>query len=245
MKASSQLVFAAVLCLVPIGCDSLKPIEPVEEAQIQVAKHGGKPPGERNYRIGAGDTIGIEVYRRSDLQAVLKLPKISVAADGTAVLPMTGPVDLTGLTVAEASNKIRSAFAGHMIEPEVSVTVVDARGRRFFVMGEVKVPGVFTAPNNVDVIEAVLMAGGFTKDADKEEIVILRRDPNRRVKSDVEDLLENAEFVYNLKLQPLDIVYVPPNGIAKTERFTQHVAKVMQPFLEVASVVILSSAINN
>lgn len=214
------------------------------ESQILAAKTGTTKAPDENYRLSSGDTIGVDLFRRSDLKAVMQLPKVSVAADGKIVLPHIGGIEVADQTIEEASTTVRDAYSSHMIEPEVALTLVDARGRRFFVTGEVKTPGVYTAPHQADVIEAVLMAGGFTLDADEDSIVILRQGPNRRVHSDIEELMDNAEFIYNVKLQPMDIVYVPPSSVAKVERFTQHVSKVMQPFLDVGSVIILSSAID-
>ena len=230
------------------SCGTLDPVSTEEEALIQeaaAALGGANKPAAADelYRILEGDAMDIDVFRRSDLQPVLQVKRAQVDTGGSVVLPMVGSVKVSGLTVEEASGRIQGAFGEHMVQPEVGVNMVEARGRRFFIMGEVTNPGAYNVAGQVDIVEGVLIAGGFTQDADEDSIIILRRDPNRRVRSNLEDLIENAQFVQNITLQPYDIVYVPPHMFAKAERFTGTASKILQPFIDVSSIVVLSSAV--
>lgn len=244
-------IFLAALCL-PLGsCDTMKPINTVEEALVQeaaTAVGGTNTPAAADefYRLLEGDAIAVDVYRRSDLQAALQVKRVAVDTDGSVVLPAVGSIEVAGLTVEQASNRIKSAYAqaSDLKDPEVGITLVEARGRRFFIMGEVTNPGAYNVAGKVDIVEGVLIAGGLTQDADEDHIIILRRGPNRRIRADVEDLIDNAQFVENITLQPYDIVYVPPHSFAKAERFTATASNILRPFIDVSSVVVLSSAIS-
>lgn len=252
-KPRNLLPLAAAACrwvAIPValaainGCKTLDPIEP-PDPHVPAAGAATATGAPESYRMTAGDTVDIDVYRRSDLQSVLSLKAVEVNGSGAVHMPVAGSVPVQGLTVEEASRKVASALGASMVEPAVSFNVVSAHGRRFYVLGEVLKPGVYDARPNITLLEAVLMAGGFTQSAEADSIFVVRKDPDRKVGGDLEELLKTAQFQQNIAIQPLDVVYVPPSGIAQTERFLAHVTNILQPFIDISSVVVLSRAISN
>ncbi|MEM7010641.1 MAG: polysaccharide biosynthesis/export family protein, partial [Verrucomicrobiota bacterium] len=113
------LLFFSVLALAltSVSCKTTKPITPAVEAQILAAKSGTTKAPDENYRLSSGDTIGVDLFRRSDLKAVMQLPKVAVAADGKIVLPHVGGIVVADQTIEEASTTVRDAYSSHMIEP--------------------------------------------------------------------------------------------------------------------------------
>ena len=93
------------------------------------------------------------------------------------------------------------------------LSVVD---RKVLVIGEVRSQGVFSFPSDVSVMEAVIRAGGFTNDAVREDIKIIRGDASnpQMFSVDAESILENADLAQNIILENNDILYVPRSFIS-------------------------------
>jgi protein involved in polysaccharide export with SLBB domain len=121
------------------------------------------------YRLGAGDKVHISVYGQTDLSG-----DFTVDGGGTVQLPLIGQVKAIGLTVREFESAITDALrAGEYLkDPKVSVEV--ANYRPFYIIGEINKPGEYPYVNDMTVLNAVALAGGFTFRADDSEVFIRR-----------------------------------------------------------------------
>lgn len=124
------------------------------------------------YRVNAGDELDILVWGDERLQRVVR-----VLPDGTLNFPLAGRVPAANRTVREIALQIRDNLAPNYREapPDVTVSVREATGMRFYVMGKVRTPGGFSSGRAVNVVQALSMAGGLADFADVKNAVILRQ----------------------------------------------------------------------
>jgi polysaccharide export outer membrane protein len=173
-------------------------------------------PVENLYRINGGDTIHISVYGERDLDR-----DVAVEPDGGIAFPLVGNMNARGLTLSELSKKIADALrAGNMLpnvtDPEVTVSLVKSSGNSFSVIGQVKQPGTFVTDTQVDVMQALSLAGGLTPFASKSRIIVLRRDNGgvqSKIPFDYSSVEDGEKLNMNIQLQGGDVVVVPQAGL--------------------------------
>lgn len=128
------------------------------------------------YRINAGDELGIYVWGEERLQRDVK-----VLPDGTFAFPLVGQILAQGLLPRQIENviteRLRDQYRGQV--PQVTVSVKSAMGLQFSVIGRVKTPGSFFPGRYINVLEALSMAGGPTEFAKLNQIVVLRKNGDR------------------------------------------------------------------
>lgn len=117
---------------------------------------------------------------------------------------------VSGLTPNGAADRFRECLAtGFMRDPQVTVVVREYNSKKVFVFGEVQKPGTFTYQDGMTIVQAVTLAGGFTRTASQNSTSVTRRVKGQEVKMklNVQDIaLGKAP---NFTLEPGDIVYVP------------------------------------
>lgn len=147
------------------------PVGPVSSGQgAQAAVNG-------DYIIRAGDTIEMIVYREQDLSIRSKVGK-----DGMVQLPLLGEVKLGGLTVRAASALIRSKYnADYLVEPQIYLNVASYNTTKFTIIGQVNKPGTYEYSESepLGLLEAIGMAGGFTRIADRGHVIVKRREGDK------------------------------------------------------------------
>ena len=155
--------------------------------------------------LGAGDVVEVRVYQEPELSGVYQ-----VGRDGDVIFPLCKRVTLSGLSPNGAAEKLRACLSeGFMRDPQVSVLVKEYNSKKVFVFGEVQKPGTFVYEDGMTIVQAVTIAGGFTKTASQNSTSVTRRvnDQEVKIKVNVQDIaLGKAP---NFALEPGDIVYVP------------------------------------
>lgn len=122
-----------------------------------------------DYRLGAGDKIRVVVLQDTEFSG-----DYEVNATGGISVRMLGPVQVVGMTLGELEEMLRERYkaAGYLVSPRLSVELVSARP--FYIIGEVVRSGAFAYVNCLRVIQAVAIAGGFTRRASKSNMTIKR-----------------------------------------------------------------------
>ncbi len=155
--------------------------------------------------LGAGDVIEVRVYQEPELSGVYQ-----VGREGDVIFPLCKRVVVAGLSPNAAAEKLRACLSeGFMRDPQVSVLVKEYNSKKVFVFGEVQKPGTFVYEDGMSIVQAVTIAGGFTKTASQNSTSVTRRVKGQEVKMkvNVQDIaLGKAP---NFTLEPGDIVYVP------------------------------------
>ena len=132
-------------------------------------------PGDAqgNYLLAPNDLVAVTVFQEDDLAT-----KSRVGNDGTISVPLIGSVKVGGKSVDEAAQIIRSRLAkGYLVNPQVNVGVEEFAKRLVTVLGEVQKGGTFEFPNQgpLDLLQAIGLAGGYSKVAEPGKIVVKRR----------------------------------------------------------------------
>lgn len=127
------------------------------------------------YILSPNDQIAIEVFGEEDLRTNSRLN-----GEGNLSLPLLGSVRLSGLTLTQAAARLTEMYAkDYLVSPKVNVTLVGYAKRRFTVLGQVNRPGSYEmpegSPGGIDLLEAVAMAGGYTRIAAPERISVRRQ----------------------------------------------------------------------
>lgn len=125
-----------------------------------------------SYTLAENDRIRLNVFREPDLSIDARIGK-----DGTISVPYIGTVRVAGKSVREATRLITALLDdGYLVNPQVSVTLVEYSKRQFTVLGQVRNPGPYTMPDDqlVTLQQAIGMAGGFTPGAKRGKVVVTR-----------------------------------------------------------------------
>jgi len=133
------------------------------------------------YVLSANDQVAVEVFGEDDLRTNGRLN-----AEGNLSLPLLGSVHLAGLNLTQATARVAELYArDYLVNPKVNVMLVSYAKRRFTILGQVNRPGSFEMPDGspmgIDLLEAVAMAGGYTRIAAPERITVRRRDQVMKV----------------------------------------------------------------
>jgi polysaccharide export outer membrane protein len=123
----------------------------------------------KEYRLGAGDKLRIEVYKDAQLSG-----PVQIRPDGKITMPLVGDLPAAGQTALELDDTITAALREWVNNPTVSVVVVEATAATAYIYGEVNKPGPITLNGNMTVLQALSMAGGVTPWAKTKKIHILR-----------------------------------------------------------------------
>lgn len=147
------------------------------------------------YKLGAGDKIRV---------VVLSDPQFSgdyeVNSSGSINARMLGNLSVTGTTMADLEEQLKSRYlsAGFLTDPRISVELVSYRP--FFILGEVNRPGSFNYLSCLRVVQAVAVAGGYTRRASRGRITIRRFFSN---------FAEEEYVTEDTLVEPGDVVRVP------------------------------------
>jgi len=156
--------------------------------------------------IGVGDVLTVTFWRDQRLSG-----DVLVRPDGRISLPLLNDLPAAGRTPEELAATLAVAAAKFITESDVTVTVKEVHSRRVFVVGEVATPGAITLSGDMNVLQAIAVAGGLHEYADRKNIVVLRTEhgQEKRLKFNYEDVVKGKNLKQNILLQPGDTVVVP------------------------------------
>lgn len=120
-----------------------------------------------------------------------------------------------------------------LLRPNDAILIPNVSAKRVFVLGEVKQSLAISLRHPVTLIEAISMAGGFTSDAESENVVVVRGGlgADNILKVNVDDITGQGLVAKNMPLQPNDIVYVPKSFIAEVGYFAEKISKILTPLI--------------
>jgi protein involved in polysaccharide export with SLBB domain len=143
------------------ACSSRQPTRPA----AAFARAAGKDP---DYKLGANDRLKITVFGQPTLTG-----EYTLDGNGILAFPLIGNVPANGVTTSQLQQAIATKLApDYLVNPNVSAEVITRRP--FYVIGEVQKPGNYTYVTSLTAINAVAMAGGFTRRAKKNDFYIRR-----------------------------------------------------------------------
>ena len=160
-----------------------------------------------DYALGAGDSIRVQVFQNPDLSMEARLSE-----NGRITYPLIGAVDLNGLSVSDAEIKISQALknGGFLLNPQISISLVQVRNNQVSVLGQVAKPGRFPLDTaGTRVTDMLANAGGVVPGGDDVAIVTGTRDGTVfRALIDIPAIFLQGTADKNTVLQGGDTVYV-------------------------------------
>jgi polysaccharide export outer membrane protein len=162
--------------------------------------------GVAEYKLHAGDKIEVSVWKEVDLQR-----RVTVRPDGRFTFPLTGDVQAAGRSADEIRNDIETRIKKYIPEPVVTVTVEEAVGNRVYVIGQVNRPGMMVMNPQLNVLQALSLAGGTTAFAKLDSISVIRGSgaAQRTLPFRYSQVVEGKALNQNIILESGDVVVVP------------------------------------
>ncbi len=160
----------------------------------------------KEYSIGAGDELNINVWNESDLN----LESARVRIDGKVTFPLLGDLQAAGLTTMALKEKIEIQLSKFIESPTVTVTLLNSASKMFYILGEVMETGEYPIIKSLTVMQAFALAGGFTEWASKKEILLFRKENGKdiTIKIDYRNIVK-GDFSKNILIQADDTIVVP------------------------------------
>jgi polysaccharide biosynthesis/export protein len=162
------------------------------------------PAGD--YIIGPGDVLDISIWKDEALtRSVLVLP------DGKIAFPLIGILTASGKTLPELKKEIEGKITQYVTDPVLSAEVRQVNSMIVYVIGRVNNPGKFILNANINVLQALAMAGGLNPFAKKGDIKVFRQDGAKTeiFPFDYDDVVDGSRLKDNIELKRGDVVVVP------------------------------------
>jgi polysaccharide biosynthesis/export protein len=167
----------------------------------------------QNYTIGEEDVLSISFWQKPTLNFTAK-----VETTGKTTLPMIGEMQVAGFTPSQMADEIVAKMS--VYDPSISqamVTVLEYNSRRVYITGEVLHPGKYAFERLPDLWMLLSEAGGPTDRADLSAVIIIHQgEPEKPVIVDLKKCLKNEIPCQLPKLEPKDIVNIPPSAYLTT-----------------------------
>jgi len=165
-----------------------------------------------DYVLQPQDVLRIFVFQHDDINK--QTESVSISKEHTITLPLIRSVNLLGKTVRQAEELIRAAYdKDFLVNPQVSVQVLKYAERTVNVVGQVNNPGRIQFPQEreLSIVDAITLAGGFTRLADLKKVKLTRVGPAGE--NDVQeinvDVMMKSGGKESVMLQKDDVVLVP------------------------------------
>ena len=204
---SKFVIDARILGQEPIGVEALEPFGyDIFEPRVGAMQSPASGPVPQDYVLGPGDTVRVQLFGN-----VNGIYEFEVSRDGVLNLPEIGPITVAGLPFSEFRQDLHERVREMLIGTQVSVTMGQLRTIRVFVLGDVKQPGSYVVSGLATMSSALYQGGGISKIGTLRDVQLKR---NGRVASrlDLYELLLNGDTSSDMRLQPGDVIFVPPIG---------------------------------
>jgi polysaccharide export outer membrane protein len=159
-----------------------------------------------DYVLGPGDTLVVQLYGKENTTQ-----ELTVNREGSIQFPQLGPMVVNGLKFDEFKNQIDSLVAEKMIGVKANVTMGALRSIQVFVLGEAYRPGAYTISALSTMTNALFACGGI-KDIGSLRDIQLKRGGELIGNLDLYDLLLRGDTAADQRLQPGDVLFIPPVG---------------------------------
>ncbi len=175
------------------------------------------PDAPQGYRIQQGDKLSVKFFNNPDLNE----PSVTVRPDGFITLQLINDVKAEGLTAPELKKALEKAYDETLLEPIITVSLIDFVAPHIFVAGQINKPGRYELRDARTLMQAIFLAGGFTRDANRKMVIHARPDGRGDwvIRSaDVMAMIDPKGRKPDIDLRSGDYLYVPESRIAKFNR---------------------------
>jgi protein involved in polysaccharide export with SLBB domain len=187
------------------------------KSQVSAAASVDVQHRERRYRLAASDVVALTFPLTPEFDQT-----INIEPDGFASLAGVGEIHLGGLTMDESVTAIRTAYAGVLHDPIVTIELKDFNKPYFIVSGEVGKPGKYDLRGDTRATEAIAIAGGFNESSKHSQVLLFRKvngDWYEVKPLDLKRILQGHNVGEDPEIRSGDMIYVPQNKFSKFKRF--------------------------
>ena len=162
------------------------------------------------------------VSKRSDLS----VSGVIIRPDGKVSYPLIGDIKAEGLTLTQLDELITEKLKPYIKIPDVSIMITrfGEQTNKVVILGEIPGPGVYKFNAPPTIIEAIASAGGYTKYAVLNSIIVIRGDLRTKpqaIRVNLVKIIKSHKLSENIYLKPNDIVYVPRSFIGNVNVFLE------------------------
>jgi polysaccharide export outer membrane protein len=183
-------------CLfVATGAAQQSPV-PAPQPGAGTAKPATAPP---DYVIGADDVLIVSLFGQDPKYS----GEVTVRPDGKITLLLVDEIRASGLTPLQLKAELVKAYAKYFEDPVILVSPKQINSRRVFIDGNVAKPGAYPLNESMTILQLISMAGGLLEFADKEKIVLIRKDPLPNGRPD------RVFFNYQKVFEPVNLPEIP------------------------------------
>lgn len=179
------------------------------------------------YLVGPGDRLAVHFVHTPEMDE-----EALVAPDGTIALKVAEQIPAAGKSLLELDKSIAES-SRWLRHPDVIVQLKEAVAMRAYVGGQVAHPGAYRVDGRIGVLEAILLAGGFSDTSRTKEVVLIRRNPDnvRMLRTiNVQEFLENGSTANDVPLVAGDIIFVPRSRIGEVDLWVDQFINKALPF---------------
>lgn len=153
---------------------------------------------------------------------------VTVRQDGYASFPLIGEIYVAKRTIADVSGDLINAYGKYMPGLKSNLFLHEQAGTNIYVMGEVQEPGAIEMNRPVNVVQAIAMAGGYTRQGQTEYVVVFRRDKDRlhAHRFNLKDMDQYGAHAISFFLRPEDIVLVPRSKVSSLAQLMSEIADI-------------------
>ena len=186
---------------------------------ILAAAAGAAQPDANNsigaYILHPGDMLSINVFGYPELCFPNQghMEGLTIRPDGKLTYPFLGEITAKGMSVKDFAKLLSDQLGEIYVNPVLSVNIMRFGTERIYVLGEVNQPGAYELDKSRNLLDAIGAARGWTKDAAKTKVFIIRKDQNGKppLKVNLMALLKEGDTSKNYPLQQGDVVYLTEN----------------------------------
>jgi len=157
--------------------------------------------------LGMGDMVRVTVFRNPELTTEGR-----VSERGTILFPMIGEVNIAGLTPSQAGARIADKLRSgkYVVNPEVTVSMMQVNSRQVSVLGNVVKPGRYPLDSTTaHLTDVIALAGGVGPTGSDEVTIITNRGGKpEKVNVDMAEMFRRGDLTHNITLEPGDTIYV-------------------------------------
>lgn len=174
----------------------------------------GPAVSAEEYLMSPGDKLHITVAGDADLSSSeAPTSEYTVRPDGKVSFPLIGEIDSKGMTISDFTQVLEQRLSEYLLQPQVTVNITALGTTRVYVFGEVNKPGLYELTKAHRVLDAVGMANGFTKDAAKKKVFLVRSGKTgEATKVNLNDIITKGDLSQNYVLGEGDLLYLTSNG---------------------------------
>jgi protein involved in polysaccharide export with SLBB domain len=226
-----RIIYAALTVLVTCLFSSC--ITNKQKKYLQTGEPVYKQVDFEEYKLRVDDEISYQLITTNrESQSVFNINggnAYRIYDDGTVYLPFVGQVELVGLTIREAQVKLKAKFREYTSDAEIKVALAN---NYFYVLGDGGKGQFYMYKDNLNIYQAMAMAGDISSIGDKKHIKLVRKGADGIDRITTFDLRKESiiesEFYY---VKPNDVIYIPtnPNSFFRVESFSSFVSLFVAP----------------